>query len=150
MNDPGPKILPYAAGRHGAPALTDALRKMLLIRKFGECAEESYMRGLLHGTMHLSIGQEAGAVGAFMALQEGDRITSTYRARGHCIARGADVDRMFAEFFGKEAGYRKGRGGSMHIADVEKGNLGANGIVGSRLPIAVCAALVASRLGTGR
>ena len=107
------------------------------------------MRGLVHGTMHLSIGQEARAVGACMGLREGDCITSTHRRPGHCMARGADVDRMFAEFFGKEAGYCKGRGGSMHIADVEKGYLGVDGIVGGGLPIAVGSALAASRLGTG-
>ena len=106
------------------------------------------MRGLIHGTMHLSIGQEASAVGACMSLTEDDKITSTHRGHGHCVAKGADVGRMFAEFFGKETGYCRGRGGSMHIADVEKGNLGANGIVGGGIPIAVGAALAAKRLGT--
>ena len=122
---------------------------MLLIRKFEEAAEQSYMRGLTHGTMHLSIGQEASAVGACMPLSDDDKITSTHRGHGHCIAKGADVARMFAEFFGKETGYCRGRGGSMHIADISKGNLGANGIVGGGIPIAVGAALSAKRLKTG-
>ncbi|MEO8135625.1 MAG: thiamine pyrophosphate-dependent dehydrogenase E1 component subunit alpha [Betaproteobacteria bacterium] len=110
---------------------------MHLIRKFEEAAEASYMRGLIHGTMHLSIGQEASAVGSILALHPQDYILSTHRGHGHCIAKGADPARMFAEFFGKENGYCRGRGGSMHIADVEGGNLGANGIVAGGLPIAV-------------
>lgn len=114
-----------------------ALSKMHLIRKFEETAEASYMRGLIHGTMHLSIGQEASAVGATLRLRAEDYILSTHRGHGHCIAKGADPGRMFAEFFGKENGYCRGRGGSMHIADVAGGNLGANGIVAGGLPIAV-------------
>jgi pyruvate dehydrogenase E1 component alpha subunit len=118
-------------------ALRTALRKMHLIRKFEEAAEASYTRGLIHGTMHLSIGQEASAVGSVMALAENDFILSTHRGHGHCIAKGAEPRLMLAEFFGKESGYCKGRGGSMHIADIEGGNLGANGIVAGGLPIAV-------------
>ena len=114
-----------------------ALARMHLIRRFEEAAEASYMRGLIHGTMHLSIGQEASAVGAVLALRPDDYILSTHRGHGHCIAKGADVSRMLAEFFGKETGYCRGRGGSMHIADIEGGNLGANGIVAGGLPIAV-------------
>jgi len=140
---------PYALQAYSPERLMDALLKMVLIRKFEEGAEESYTRGLIHGTMHLSIGQEASAVASCMALTDEDKITSTHRGHGHCIAKGADVGKMFAEFFGKETGYCRGRGGSMHIADVEKGNLGANGIVGGGLPIAVGAALSAKRLGTG-
>ncbi|WP_019401623.1 MULTISPECIES: thiamine pyrophosphate-dependent dehydrogenase E1 component subunit alpha [unclassified Chelatococcus] len=117
--------------------MRSVLRKMHLIRKFEEAAEASYMRGLIHGTMHLSIGQEASAVGATLALMDEDYILSTHRGHGHCIAKGAEPARMFAEFFGKENGYCRGRGGSMHIADVDGGNLGANGIVGGGLPIAV-------------
>ena len=94
---------------------------MYLIRRFEEGAEDSYMRGLIHGTMHLSIGQEASAMGICMPLTDDDQITSTHRGHGHCIAKGADVKRMFAEFFGKTTGYCKGRGGSMHIADVVEG-----------------------------
>jgi pyruvate dehydrogenase E1 component alpha subunit len=118
-----------------------ALRQMMLIRRFEEAAEECYMRGSIHGTMHLSIGQEASAVGLCLELRRSDLITSTHRGHGHCIAKGADPRLMFAEFFGKDAGYCRGRGGSMHIADVESGNLGANGIVGGGIPIAAGAAL---------
>jgi acetoin:2,6-dichlorophenolindophenol oxidoreductase subunit alpha len=121
--------------------LKEALRRMCLIRRFEEGAEEAYMRGLIHGTMHLSIGQEASAVGSTMALRKTDYITSTHRGHGHCIGKGADPKLMLAEFFGKEEGYCRGRGGSMHIADVESGNLGANGIVAGGIPIAVGAAL---------
>ncbi len=117
--------------------LAAALSKMHLIRKFEETAEASYMRGLIHGTMHLSIGQEASAVGSTLPLAVTDYILSTHRGHGHCIAKGADPALMFAEFFGKENGYCHGRGGSMHIADIEGGNLGANGIVAGGLPIAV-------------
>ena len=123
------------------PKLKEALRRMYLIRRFEEGAEEAYTRGLIHGTMHLSIGQEASAVGTTMDLRKTDYITSTHRGHGHCIGKGADPKLMFAEFFGKEEGYCRGRGGSMHIADVESGNLGANGIVAGGIPIAVGAAL---------
>ena len=129
--------------------LREALRKMYLIRKFEEGAEACYMRGLIHGTMHLCIGQEASSVGACLPLKKSDKITSTHRGHGHSIAKGADISKMFAEFFGKETGYCRGRGGSMHIADPAGGNLGANGIVGGGLPIAVGAALSAKRLKTG-
>lgn len=139
---------PYGITAYKPDKLIEALRQMYLIRRFEEKAEECYMRGLIHGTMHLSIGQEASAVGACMSLTDSDKITSTHRGHGHCIAKGAEVSKMFAEFFGKETGYCRGRGGSMHIANVEKGNLGANGIVGGGIPIAVGAALAAKHLGT--
>ncbi|QIE54181.1 thiamine pyrophosphate-dependent dehydrogenase E1 component subunit alpha [Pikeienuella piscinae] len=141
--------IPFAIHTYTPEVLREALRKMILIRRFEEGAEDAYTRGLIHGTMHLSIGQEASAVGACLPLSDEDKITSTHRGHGHCIAKGAEPTKMFAEFFGKETGYCKGRGGSMHIADVAKGNLGANGIVGGGLPIAVGAALSAKRLGTG-
>ena len=112
------------------------LDKMLLIRAFEEKAEELYMLGKTHGTMHLSIGQEATAVGAAEALKEGDYLLNTHRGHGHCLAWfGADVDAMMAEFLGRETGYCRGRGGSMHIANVDTNNLGANGIVGGGIPI---------------
>jgi pyruvate dehydrogenase E1 component alpha subunit len=127
---------------HVTPSdMKEALRRMYLVRMFEETAEDSYVRGLTHGTMHLSIGQEASAVGITMALRKTDYITSTHRGHGHCIGKGAKAKYMFAEFFGKEEGYCRGRGGSMHIADPESGNLGANGIVGGGIPIAVGAAL---------
>ena len=142
--------LPFAYRHYSAEQLREVLRKMYLIRRFEEGAEDSYTRGLIHGTMHLSIGQEASAMGICMPLAADDQITSTHRGHGHCIAKGADVKRMFAEFFGKTTGYCKGRGGSMHIADVSMGNLGANGIVAGGIPIAVGAALSAKRLNTGK
>lgn len=142
--------LPFAFRKYTAEQLREVLHKMYLIRRFEEGAEDAYMRGLIHGTMHLSIGQEASAMGICMPLTDQDQITSTHRGHGHCIAKGADVKRMFAEFFGKTTGYCKGRGGSMHIADVTKGNLGANGIVAGGIPIAVGAALAAKKLKNGK
>ncbi len=116
--------------------LLSMLHIMYLIRAFEEKVDELFMRGEMHGTTHLSIGQEGTAVGAISALKSGDFITSTHRGHGHCIARGADIRLMMAELLGKETGYCRGRGGSMHIADVEMGNLGANGIVAGGMPIA--------------
>ena len=141
---------PFILREYTPEQLKDALRKMYLIRLFEEGAEESYMRGFIHGTMHLSIGQEATAMGVCLPLAHDDQIASTHRGHGHCIAKGADINKMFAEFFGKTTGYCKGRGGSMHIADVSSGNLGANGIVGGGIPIAVGAALTAKRMKTGK
>lgn len=120
---------------------TKALSTMWRIRLFEEAVDELFARGLMHGTMHLSIGQEASATGVCLAMHEGDHLTSTHRGHGHCIANGADLNRMMAELLAKESGYCRGRGGSMHIADVTMGNLGANGIVGGGIPIAVGAAL---------
>ena len=122
---------------------THALLYMWKIRKFEEAVEDLFGRGVMHGTMHLSIGQEASPTGVCMALRLTDQITSTHRGHGHCIAKGADLTRMIAELLGKEIGYCGGRGGSMHIADVETGNLGANGIVAGGIPIATGAALAA-------
>jgi pyruvate dehydrogenase E1 component alpha subunit len=113
------------------------LLQMCQIRAFEEQAEKSYMAGKIHGTMHLSIGQEASAVGTLAALAPDDYILSTHRGHGHCIAKGADLNIMMAEFYGKANGYCRGRGGSMHIADVASGNLGANGVVGGGIPMAV-------------
>jgi pyruvate dehydrogenase E1 component alpha subunit len=110
---------------------------MYTIRAFEEKAEELYMQGRIHGTMHLSIGEEASAVGSIAALRADDLILSTHRGHGHCIAKGADLNRMMAEFLGKATGYCRGLGGSMHIADRQGGNLGANGVVGGGLPLSV-------------
>ena len=118
-----------------------ALLTMWTTRRFEEAVDDLFARGLMHGTMHLSIGQEASATGACMALRDDDAITSTHRGHGHCIGKGADLTRMMAELLAKETGYCRGRGGSMHIADVATGNLGANGIVGGGIPIAAGAAL---------
>jgi pyruvate dehydrogenase E1 component alpha subunit len=101
----------------------------------------------MHGTMHLSIGQEAVATGVCAALRKTDFITSTHRGHSHCIAKGADLTRMMAELLAKQTGYCRGRGGSMHIADVETGNLGANGIVAGGIPIAAGAALAQKMKG---
>jgi acetoin:2,6-dichlorophenolindophenol oxidoreductase subunit alpha len=136
----GRNVRPFFAN-HSPAQLKEALRRMWLVRRFEEMAEESYVRGLTHGTMHLSVGQEATAIGITMDLTDADYITSTHRGHGHCIGKGAEVKFMFAEFFGKEEGYCRGRGGSMHIADPATGNLGANGIVGGGLPLATGAAL---------
>ncbi len=121
----------------GEKRLHEWLYTMHLIRAFEEKAEDLFSRGLVHGTMHLSIGQEAVAVGAAAAMQEGDYLLNHHRGHGHCLAWGSDVKLMMAEFLGKETGYCRGRGGSMHIANVEKNNLGANGIVAGGLPISV-------------
>jgi acetoin:2,6-dichlorophenolindophenol oxidoreductase subunit alpha len=121
--------------------LLDMYIKMLHIRKFEEKVAYFFSIGKVHGTTHLYIGEEATAVGACAALKENDLITSTHRGHGHCIAKGIDLNRMMAEFLGKEEGYCKGKGGSMHIADLSRGNLGANGVVGGGIPIAVGAGL---------
>ncbi|GDX21949.1 acetoin:2,6-dichlorophenolindophenol oxidoreductase subunit alpha [Actinomycetes bacterium] len=126
-----------------------ALLYMWRIRKFEEAVEDLFGRGMMHGTMHLSIGQEASPTGMCMALTLQDQITSTHRGHGHCIAKGADLTRMIAELLGKEIGYCGGRGGSMHIADVETGNLGANGVVGGGIPIAAGAALASKMMKKG-
>lgn len=121
--------------------LRKMLYDMLLIRRFEEKVEQLFQQGKIHGTMHLCIGQEATAVGACAVLTNEDKIISTHRGHGHCIAKGTEVDRMMAELLGKVTGYCKGKGGSMHIADLDKGNLGANGIVAGGLPLATGAAL---------
>ena len=119
----------------------ELLRQMYTIRAFEEMAEQLYAMGKIHGTMHLSIGMEASAVGAIAALRPDDLILSTHRGHGHCIAKGADLNLMMAEFMGKENGYCRGRGGSMHIADVAGGNLGANGVVGGGIATAMGVAM---------
>jgi|SRR5581483_11926293 pyruvate dehydrogenase E1 component alpha subunit len=116
----------------------EMLERMILIRAFEEKAEELYALGRVHGTMHLSIGQEATAVGASKAMRRGDYLLNHHRGHGHCLAWfDSDVNAMMAEFMGKETGYCRGRGGSMHIANIEANNLGANGIVAGGVPIAV-------------
>jgi pyruvate dehydrogenase E1 component alpha subunit len=115
----------------------DYLLQMYQIRAFEEQAEKSYMAGKIHGTMHLSIGMEASAVGSISTIGSTDYIIGHHRGHGLTIAKGADLNLMMAEFYGKENGYCRGRGGSMHIADVSGGNLGANGVVGGGIPMAV-------------
>jgi TPP-dependent pyruvate/acetoin dehydrogenase alpha subunit len=125
-------------------------RQMLAIRLFEEQVNDLYTRALMPGLAHLYIGEEAVAVGVCSALRPDDYITSTHRGHGHCLAKGASPDRMFAELLGKEAGYCRGKGGSMHIADPATGNLGANAIVGGSTGLATGAAFSAKRLGNGR
>ena len=127
-----------------------AYRKMVTIRLFEEQVNELYTRALMPGLAHLYSGEEAVAVGICEALRVDDYITSTHRGHGHCLAKGASPDRMFAELLGKEAGYCRGKGGSMHIADPATGNLGANAIVGGSVGIATGAAFAAKNLGTDR
>ncbi len=126
------------------------LAGMWRIRRFEEGLEELFTRGLLHGTMHLSIGQEAVAEGVCSALDNGDFITSTHRGHGHTLAHGGDPMRMMAELLMKDTGYCRGRGGSMHIADVSQGNLGANGIVAGSMTIAAGAALSQKMQNSGK
>lgn len=122
------------------------LEKMIVIRKFEEKVRELFSMGLIRGSTHVYIGEEAVAVGACAALKTGDYIVSTHRGHGHCLAKGGKPDPMMAELLGKETGYCKGKGGSMHIADTGSGILGAEGIVGSGLPIAIGAALSSKTL----
>lgn len=112
-------------------------KKMLTIRRFEEKVSKLFSNGKIPGFIHLCIGQEATAVGVCENLNEEDYITSTHRGHGHCIAKGADIKKVMAELFGKKTGYCKGKGGSMHVADVSAGILGANGIVAGGLPIAI-------------
>jgi len=141
------------------PAATSAInveqwlrmyRQMVRIRVFEEHVNQLYTRALMPGLAHLYTGEEAVAVGVCEALRNEDYITSTHRGHGHCLAKGASPDRMFAELLGKEAGYCRGKGGSMHIADPDTGNLGANAIVAGSVGIATGAALSAKRLGADR
>ena len=128
--------------------LLSLYRDMVRIRAFEEHAAECFTKGMLAGNIHLSIGQEAAEAGAFAAIEPRDYFTSTHRGHGHAIARGADPKRAMAELFGKAAGYCKGKGGSMHIADMEKMNhLGANGIVGAGQPISAGSALASKIMG---
>jgi len=121
--------------------LVDMLYQMYVIRHFEESAQQLYFAGKVHGTMHLYSGEEAVAVGAIAALRSDDYITSTHRGHGHAIAKGQDINTMMAELLGKETGVCRGRGGSMHMADLTLGNLGANGVVAGGIPIAVGAGL---------
>lgn len=121
--------------------LLDWYRQMVEIRLFEEQVDSLFAQGLIHGTTHLCIGQEASAVGAIAAIGADDYITSTHRGHGHCLAKGADLSLMMAELMGRATGYCHGKGGSMHIADLDVGNLGANGIVGGGIPVATGAAL---------
>jgi len=129
------------SGSHESSELVEYLEKMLKIRFFEEKVSDLLSRDIVKGASHLYVGQEAVAVGAVAAIRGDDYITSTHRGHGHCIAKGGDPKLMLAELCGKVTGYCKGKGGSMHIADVNAGNLGATGIVGSNIPVATGAGL---------
>lgn len=124
-----------------AEQLQDMYMKMLYTRKFEEKVAYFFSRGMVHGTTHLCIGQEASAIGALAALEEEDWMAATHRGHGHTIGKGLELKPMMAELLGKSTGFCRGKGGSMHIADITKGHLGANGIVGGGIPIATGAGL---------
>jgi TPP-dependent pyruvate/acetoin dehydrogenase alpha subunit len=129
--------------------LLKAYRTMRLIREFEERLHVEFATGEIPGFVHLYAGEEAIATGVCLLLDDRDRITSTHRGHGHCLAKGCDVYGMMGEIYGRKTGLCAGKGGSMHIADLSKGMLGANGIVGGGPPLACGAALAAKRLGTG-
>jgi TPP-dependent pyruvate/acetoin dehydrogenase alpha subunit len=128
----------------------EMLRLMQTIRRFEERASADFLAGDIYGVVHCYIGEEATAVGVCSALTREDKIISTHRGHGHCIAKGADLNRMMAELYGRVDGYCKGKGGSMHIADFDIGMLGANGIVAGGLSIITGAGLAAQMDGAGR
>ncbi|MCL6629090.1 MAG: thiamine pyrophosphate-dependent dehydrogenase E1 component subunit alpha [Armatimonadetes bacterium] len=130
--------------------LSDMLFKMQLIRHFEQKVVELFQKGLIRGATHVYLGEEAVAVGACAAINDDDYITSTHRGHGHVIAKGLDVKRMMAELLGKATGYCGGKGGSMHIADISQGVLGANGIVGGGIPISVGSGLSSQYKHTGQ
>lgn len=125
-------------------------RTLYTIRVFENACVQLYRRGLIRGYLHPYVGEEAIAVGVCCALRDDDYIVSTHRGHGHCIARGGRLPEMMAEIMGREPGYCRGRGGSMHIADIATGNMGANGVVGAGIPLGVGAALGASIRGEDR
>src|SRR6478672_5925926 len=127
--------------------LLKAYRTMRLIREFEERVHNEFAKGDIPGFVHLYAGEEASAAGIMMHLNDRDRIASTHRGHGHCIAKGVDVKEMMAEIYGKTTGSCRGKGGSMHIADLSKGMMGANGILGAGAPLACGAALAAQKLG---
>lgn len=132
------------------PLLLDLYRKMVTVRNFEETAADLFMKGQLPGFLHLYVGEEAVAAGVMAHLTAQDMITSTHRGHGHAVAKGARLDMMFAELFAKKTGYCHGKGGSMHIADLDLGILGANGIVGGGVPIATGAGLALKMKGSDR
>jgi len=134
----------------GKETLVYMYRKMLEVRRFEEKVWDLFGRNIIPGTLHLYIGEEATAVGVCSNLRADDYVTSTHRGHGHCIAKGADLNRMMAEILGRSTGYCKGKGGSMHVADASVGILGATAIVGSAIPIAVGAALACRLQKTDR
>lgn len=144
------EILNQSKNRVSKETWIEMYRRMNHARNFEEKVSYFFSRGMVHGTTHLSAGEEASSVAAAMALEGGDFVTSTHRGHSHIIGMGVDLNKMMAELFGKATGYCKGKGGSMHIADIESGNLGANGVVGGGHSIAVGAALTQQYKDTGR
>lgn len=138
-----------AAGQQSAQQLLEAYRSMRTIRAFEERVHEEITSGEIPGFVHLYAGEEASATGVCQHLDDRDVIASTHRGHGHCIAKGVEVRGMMAEIYGRATGTCKGKGGSMHIADLSKGMLGANGIVGGGPPLICGTALAAKQLGTG-
>ncbi len=148
------KATPAGKG-HNRPALEPAERlrlyeMMLRIREFEEQVQRSFLEGLVHGTTHLCQGQEGVAAGVNLALADGDFVAYTYRGHGHCLARGMEMEPAFAELFGRSTGLCAGLGGSMHFTDIDRGLIGAAGIVGGGLPVAIGAALSAQLAGKGQ
>ncbi len=144
------RVADMAASQKSNSGLLQRYTQMRRIRTFEDRVGELYLRGASAGSMlHLSIGEESAAVGVSAAMRDGDTFTTHHRGHGIFLARGADPNRMMAEIGGKETGYCRGKGGSMHIADMGLGHLGANAIVGGGIPAVVGAAMVAKRRGTG-
>lgn len=135
---------------HSKDFLAQLYKTLYTIRLFETSCIQLYRQGLIRGYLHPYLGEEAIATGVCAALREEDYIVSTHRGHGHCIARGGELKRMVAEMAGRETGYCRGRGGSMHIADIASGNLGANGVVGAGIPLGVGAALGAAIRGDER
>src|SRR5215210_3360447 len=144
------KVERKARGSLSEERLREFLREMLLIRRFEEKVEERFRAGELPGFLHVAIGQEAIAVGVCKALEDGDVIASTHRAHGHTLAKGTHPNELMAELYGKVEGCSHGYGGSMHLYDLERGNLGANAVVGGGLPAIVGAALAFKLRGEER
>lgn len=144
-----PPVAAVAASAGDVDRLLERYGTMVAIRVFEEAVGERFRKGDVHGFVHTSIGQEASAAGVCATLRDGDYLTTTHRGHGHCLARGADPTAMMAELFGRESGTCRGRGGSMHLAQADLGILGANGIVGAGIPIAVGGGLAARLAGAG-
>jgi pyruvate dehydrogenase E1 component alpha subunit len=130
--------------------LLEIYDRMVTTRFFSERINEFFIKGIMHGTTHLSVGEEASGVASCMALDKGDYTTSTHRGHSHAIGRGMEVKKIMAELFGKVTGCSKGKGGSMHLADFDKGHLGSNGVVGGGFAIATGAALTQKMKDTGK
>jgi pyruvate dehydrogenase E1 component alpha subunit len=149
--DPAAKPLDEVRGEHPLPegdAPREWLESMMLIRRFEERAGEMYAKAKVGGFLHLAIGEEATIVGAVRAMRDSDYLISTYRSHGHALSRGTDPNRVMAELFGRSTGLCKGRGGSMHMFDLERRFMGGYGIVGGNLPIAAGFGLASDYLGT--